>query len=433
MGLSAQLVVMVIVAFLISVAVFVIADTVVKAVIDDYLEDTDYIESQNVRYVAELQQFVDENNVSSTDRKRIEEWVRSEEIIGFEIYDGDTWMYTTSRPKEGEFMEKDMTGATELKVSFSDGDFNVLLYGNYSYKFYYYALACELIFCFFVFLAIMMYGIRKMISYAKTLKNEIEILEGGDLGYNITIKGNSELTDLALSIESLRKAVLEQFEREEELKKVNNRIIADMSHDIRTPLTTIMIYQDAIKYKKYKDEKQLAQYAGRIGDKLEQIKYLTDTIFSYSLETSETGYRVPVDVDFGRLIFDVTSEMAECLSQRGFEVISDIMEKETPEATVRIYREDVDRIVNNILSNMLKYADETAPVCIGEICDEDYASVVFRNRIARQENGGDDMVRADSEKIGLKNVRNMMKKMGGRCEIEEDGDDFVLLLKFKKI
>lgn len=430
-SLSAQLAIQLAAAFAISFAVFAILYLTVSRGIDSYLDRTDYIAEKNAFYIERLQDYVTENEVSSTDIAMLENWVRMQGIVGFEIYDGNTWMYTTSSPREGEFTEKDMTGAIELKVNFSDGAFNILIYGNYTYKFYRYALIGELLFCFFVFMMIMMFGIRRMISYVQTLKDEIEILEGGNLEHSISVKWNNELTDLACSIEALRKAVLEQFEREEELKKLNNRIIADMSHDIRTPLTTIMIYQDAIKYKKYKDEKQLALYVNRIGDKLGQIKHLTDTIFRYSLETSENGYGVQIEEPFRDIMYDVISEIVECLDQRGFEVRCEL---DWPEAVIRAYREDIDRIVNNILSNMLKYADDSRPIDISVFSEDDYACVSFRNGILKGAEQEGMLPGIESEKkIGINNINNMMRKSGGHCRVETGNEEFAISLMFKKI
>ncbi len=428
-SLSAQLAQLVAVALLISAALFAAVYIAGNLLINRYLEETDYVRSKNAFYVEKLQEYVDKNDISSTDSDMLEKWVRKEEIVGFEIYKGNTWLYTTSGPRSGEITERDMRGASELEVMFGDGVFNVLIYGSYTYKFYYYALAGELIFCFFVFFVIMMFGIRRAISYVQTLKNEVEILEGGDLQHSISMKWNNELTDLAYSVECLRRSVLEQFEREEELKKLNNKMIADMSHDIRTPLTTVMIYQEAIKYKKYEDEKELAQYIDRINDKLEQIRTLTDTIFEYSLEKVARDQQASLKGGFRDIMYDVISEVVECLGQRGFEVSSD-MNWENSE--ISVYREDIDRIMNNILSNIFKYADENRPVNVRTVSDESYVGVMFENRIPVLERERSESPEKGS-RIGINNVMNMMERTGGRCEVISEDDRFAISILFKKL
>ena len=263
----------------------------------------------------------------------------------------------------------------------------------------------------------------------QTLKNEVEILEGGDLQHSISMKWNNELTDLAYSVECLRRSVLEQFEREEELKKLNNKMIADMSHDIRTPLTTVMIYQEAIKYKKYEDEKELAQYIDRINDKLEQIRTLTDTIFEYSLEKVARDQQASLKGGFRDIMYDVISEVVECLGQRGFEVSSD-MNWENSE--ISVYREDIDRIMNNILSNIFKYADENRPVNVRTVSDESYVGVMFENRIPVLERERSESPEKGS-RIGINNVMNMMERTGGRCEVISEDDRFAISILFKKL
>lgn len=64
-------------------------------------------------------------------------------------------------------------------------------------------------------------------------------------------------------------------------------MITDMSHDLRTPLTSIMIYTEILKKKKYKDEEQMQEYIEKIEQKTQRIKQLSERIFEYSLVTSE--------------------------------------------------------------------------------------------------------------------------------------------------
>ena len=88
------------------------------------------------------------------------------------------------------------------------------------------------------------------------LSDEIAILEGGSLDYSITVKGKDELAMLAEGIENMRIAFQSLLNQEMEMMKENQRIVTEMSHDIRTPVTAIMLYSEILQKEQYKTEEQ---------------------------------------------------------------------------------------------------------------------------------------------------------------------------------
>ena len=89
-------------------------------------------------------------------------------------------------------------------VSFADGEAKVSIQGMYAYRFYNYAMVAELVLSFSLFLLFVLLGIRAKMNYILTLNNEIEILEGGNLDYSITVQGKDELAALAESLDQMR-------------------------------------------------------------------------------------------------------------------------------------------------------------------------------------------------------------------------------------
>ena len=288
--LAGQLAILIALAFAIAAALFIAADRISTKAIGKYLEASSYVERQNDMYAEKLQEFVTENDISSTDRKALGEWTREQKRIWFEIYQDNSWIYESGGPFKGESVESDLSDETHArKIVFADGTFDVYFAGNYTYQFYYRALIAELDVCFAIFFFIVMAGVSRMIKYVRKLKEDIEILEGGNLEYEVTVKGRNELAALGESIDVFRKSILHQFEKEEELKALNSRMVTDMSHDIRTPLTAVMIYTEAIKHGKYESQEQLMHYVDRIDDKLHRIKYLR-RLSRKGLEGRASGY-----------------------------------------------------------------------------------------------------------------------------------------------
>ena len=91
--------------------------------------------------------------------------------------------------------------------------------------------------------------------------------EGGSLDYSITVKGKDELAMLAEGIENMRIAFQSLLNQEMEMMKENQRIVIEMSHDIRTPVTAIMLYSEILQKEQYKTEEQRKEYVKKINKK----------------------------------------------------------------------------------------------------------------------------------------------------------------------
>jgi signal transduction histidine kinase len=476
--LAGQLAILVVLAFAVSAALFAVSDILVSKAIGKYLVESDYVNRQNHIYAEKLQSYVSQNDICSTDKKALGRWARDQERIWFEIYDDSSWLYTSEGPFKGEISSSDFPENSKYYyIKFADGTFEVDLYGSHTYKFYNRAVIAELIVCFAVFFILVMAGVSRMIKYVGTLKEELEILEGGNLEYEVTIRGRNELAALGEGIEAFRKSILEQFAKEDELSELNSRMISSMSHDLRTPLTAVMLYAEAIKHGKYENEEQLRQYIDRIDSKLQSIKYLTDRIFEYSLERGageENGAHGPADSkmtggSFREIFSDALSGAVEYLEQQGFrtEVLIEWYERE-----VMVYTEDLDRILGNIISNIVKYADSSYPVKIKSVRAHDcadganasgtgapelntsefsssgldvperresadgaenpdgcgFAGFTFENEAAGVDSADEE---TDSSGIGLRNVKRLVEKAGGVCDVKVGAHTFSITVMFR--
>lgn len=103
-----------------------------------------------------------------------------------------------------------------------------------------------------VFALMLVMLIRGKIRYIDLMEQEIQILKGGDLDYRITVKGKDELASLAAEIDAMRCAIKERQQKEEEAGKANRELVTAMSHDLRTPLTSLLGYVDILQMEKGK-------------------------------------------------------------------------------------------------------------------------------------------------------------------------------------
>mgnify|MGYP002226093174 FL=1 len=93
-------------------------------------------------------------------------------------------------------------------------------------------------------------------KYIVQLSEEIQAMEGGDLDHPITVQGSDELTTLASSLDSMRLTLRQQHEDEAAAAAKVKNLITEMSHDLRTPLTTLLLYTEILRHRKYETTAQ---------------------------------------------------------------------------------------------------------------------------------------------------------------------------------
>lgn len=419
-----QLLMLLIISAVLSVILFVFLESTGTKLVDRFY-DSEYGDRKNRAYVKELQKYVKEEYLSYRDTDKISSWVKKQKIIYVQIYKDGTKVFDSSYPDQQEWGETIDNDAYLLEkfyyVEFAEGVASVSITGAYTYQLYQYAMMMEELITFVFFIMLVLLGIRRKMKYIRRLGDEVEILEGGSLDYEITVKGKDELARLAESVESMRKAFNRMITQETEMIHENQRIVTEMSHDLRTPVTSIMLYTEILKKGKYKDEKQLLEYIEKIDRKAHAMKQLTENLFEYSLVTGENEIELEKAEQYEVIFYDLFSETCSYLEEKDFRVEFEVKWSENK---VRISSDYIIRIMDNITSNIVKYADASFPVCITSISDNAMDGFVIENKIKENDE------KIESTGIGIQSIKNMMMKMGGKCLIEEENDIFRVILLF---
>ena len=396
-----------------------------ETLLDKYYINSKWAESLDIKYINSLQETVDDEKLSTADDDRISEWVYDNRITFLQIYRNGVLVYDsalTDMSVLGD--ETSLTYEWEpfYTVKFKDGNAQVSVYGSYKYRVYYYLMAAELIVSFILFLVVIMLGIRKKMDYIKKLSDEIEILEGGDLDCSITVEGHDELALLAEGVDSMRKAFRSQLAHEKLMMDENRHIVTEMSHDLRTPLTSIMLYADILKAGKYKNEQQKNEYISRISDKTTKMKNLLENLFKYLVVYDEEDIELEKPQMPKNLLFDVISETCGYLEHNGF---SAELELEWPVRKIAVNMEYIMRIFDNISSNLMKYADKSYPVVITSAGTSNSMEIRISNVCSRCEET------EESSGIGIRSIENMMSRMDGYCRVENDDRNFSICIGFR--
>lgn len=412
---------------------FVVINYAGEQMITKIFSDSSHIEKLSEAYIQDLQDYIDETKAASNDSEKLTEWVRKRKIVSIQVYKDEILTYDSNYPDaavedaeaEGAYYDWEYYYTAE----FADGTADVFLYGFFSYPLYSYAMTAEILLAVILLVAIVILGIRKPVRYIGRLKAECEILGSGDLDYQVTVQGKDELSLLARGLDNMRMALRESNEKEAELTAANRRMITEMSHDLRTPLTSLLIYTEILGKKAAKDPRQAMEYVRKIEKKARQIKRLSDNIFEYALITEETKAELGEPQTLRELFYDPLSEMTAYLGERGYTVeLQPDTGSGSERRQIRVNEEYINRIMDNIVSNIEKYADKSMPVRIETIYTEEYGGLAFRNGISCSTE--DRRKTEGSTNIGLHNVEKMMKKMNGYFRVKQTENIFEITLIF---
>lgn len=411
--LKVKLILALMLATALSFLLFIALQSVSDALLNRYFNDPSFIAKQNQKTVDQFTQYVSQNRLTTQDSKRLDEWVQTKKYLTLYVYKDRKLVYSSDgyyEQEEGRTSEPFVPEDSLKKIAFADADTQVFLESYSEYQYYNLLNYVDLAISFVFFLLLMLLLINVKTSYVEVLENEIKILEGGNLEYPITIKGKDELASLAQSINEMRKSFIERLASEEEARNANHELVTAMSHDLRTPLTALIGYLDIIQYRKYKTEEQLFKYVANSKDNAYRIKHLSDQLFEYFLMSHNPDEPLELESYDGIALLDqLIGTHAPLLIDEGLAVEWTPCESAF---TLNVHAMSMQRVFDNLFSNMLKYADNSEPATIR--CERSGETVILliENRI------DSDADSAESTGIGIKVCEKIIQAHGGSFRAE---------------
>ena len=422
-----QLMILLVISGAVALAVFYGLNTVGENVVYYYYNHSNYSAKRKKNYVAELQNYVSSNELKSSDTDELSQWVTEKAvIISLWLYKDNALIFDSDYPDNATYSSEpayldENNGSRFYTIEFADGEVEAGISGVFDYQLYNYASFGQMLLAFSIFILMVLIGIRKKMEYIRKLSKEIQILEGGNLEYKITVTGKDELAALAGGLNCMRESFRRQTIQEAEIVRENQKIVTQMSHDIRTPLTSIMLYTELLKKGTYKNEEQFREYIEKIERKTRRMKQLADNLFEYSLVSSDQEIEMEEAENEKMLFYDLFSETTSYLEQQGYQV--DFLVNWN-EVRLKINTDYISRILDNVTSNIQKYADKSCPVTIGSVKNGNMEGFYFENRTAALTD------ETESTGVGIQSIKNMMAKIGGRCITGMENGVFRLTLYF---
>ncbi|MGX5558538.1 HAMP domain-containing sensor histidine kinase [Bacillus cereus] len=205
----------------------------------------------------------------------------------------------------------------------------------------------------FNFIVIFLILVRKKIAYLKLISDNVNEIANGKLGLTIGIKGKDELTQLVQNINYMSKELENTFEQERRLERTKNELITNISHDLRTPLTSIIGYIDLLKRGQYNSNTQLQEYLETTYLKSQRLKYLIDELFEYTRLSGIDAKLNFNEVDLSGLLEQIVGEYIPIFEKESLIVQKSITEEIIP---IFIDIEKMVRVYENLFMNAIKYS-----------------------------------------------------------------------------
>lgn len=270
------------------------------------------------------------------------------------------------------------------------------------------------------------------------ITKQVEMMRKGNM--NVSIKcTNSELEELGENINHLKQGMEKEINESIKAERLKTDLITNVSHDLKTPLTSIINYTDLLKKEKIENE-NAKKYIDILEKKSKKLKILTEDLIEVSKISSGNETVALEKIDFKELVLQANGEFAEKFEEKNLEVISNL-----PKEAVIV---DLDgkkmwRVLENLYQNVYKYSLENTRVYVDLIVN-DHIVFTIKNISKEKLNISPDelmerFIRGDSSRhtggngLGLSIAKDLSKLNGGTLSIQIDGDLFVAKIKLDNI
>lgn len=287
-------------------------------------------------------------------------------------------------------------------------------------------------------LAVLTLGILAAIQYDK-IKKATDRMAAGELGEVVNVNSVPLFARIARNLNSTGSALTVAVEKATSSERMKTELITNVSHDIKTPLTSIISYVGLLKTTDIQDPKAL-EYIDVLERKSKRLGQLMADLVEASKVTSGNVTVNMEMLNLSELVKQAGGEFESRLEERGIQLMCQL-----PEQPVMVYADGrhMWRVLDNIFGNTVKYALDGTRVYVdlADLAGEVILSVknISRDPLnIRPEELTERFVRGDQARntegsgLGLSIARSLMELQGGSMDIQIDGDLFKVILCLKK-
>lgn len=282
--------------------------------------------------------------------------------------------------------------------------------------------------------------IKKMIAKQR-IKDGIENITQGDVEYKIPTDGlKGDELKMAEGVNNIGEGIEKAVEASMKHERLKTDLITNVSHDIKTPLTSIINYVGLLKMEEFEDPK-IKGYIDVLDEKSQRLKTLTEDVVEASKISSGNINLEYMNINLVELINQTTGEFSEKFEKRNLQIVLNMPEEP---AMIKADSRRIWRVVENIYNNAAKYAmpgtriygdlrvvDEKVIFSLKNVSEQplNISADELTERFIR----GDVSRSSEGSGLGLSIAQNLTKLQGGDFELYLDGDLFKVTITFPRI
>ncbi|MBQ8663189.1 MAG: HAMP domain-containing histidine kinase [Eubacterium sp.] len=297
------------------------------------------------------------------------------------------------------------------------------------------------IFLLIVFWIVVIVLLMKKCMQKQRLKEGIHEIAGGNLEYQIEMgKMTGDELDMARDLNNLKDGMETAVERMMKSERMKTDLITNVSHDLKTPLTSIINYVDILKKEEIQDEK-IRGYINILEQKSLRLKNLTEDLMEAAKISSGNITLEIQNINLKQLLYQTNGEFEEKFARRNLSLVCTL-----PESDVYIKADGrrMWRVIENLYNNAAKYAQPYSRVYVDGKLQAGKVILIIKNvseaplnisadELMERFVRGDVARNTEGSGLGLEIARNLTIMQKGTFEIQLDGDLFKVVLTFDAV
>lgn len=285
--------------------------------------------------------------------------------------------------------------------------------------------------------AIVIYKLVKEFAYLNKITNSAKLISEGKINDDILEEGKGALRDLAHSINNMKQGLRKSIENENKSEKMKTELISNVSHDLKTPLTSIINYVDLLKRMGIEPEEARA-YVEVLDRKSQRLKILIEDLFEASKAASGAMQLNFEKIELNALIRQTLGEAENRIQEANLDFKTNI-----PSEKIYINADGrkIWRVFENLISNAIKYSLKSTRVYVDVKSENGKVYITMKNISAYELNfdaseiterfkRGEESRNTEGSGLGLAIAKSIIELHDGTLEIGIDGDLFKVTVEF---
>lgn len=301
-----------------------------------------------------------------------------------------------------------------------------------------------------IFLSLIVFAIlfisitNSKMKYLDEIADGLKKIANEDLQYRIREDGRDELRNLASNINYMADEINRKIIAERQSEQAKADLITNVSHDLRTPLTSIMGYIGLVKEGKYDNDKEMKEYLNIAFNKAEKLKILINDLFEYTKFSSNAIKINKVKINLIEFLSQLSEELMPLFEENNLKLLSYYGKEEGIQ--VDIDPDKMVRVFENLFTNAIKYSYKPGVISIDVVKEKGFVTTVIRNRgenIPKEkvEKLFDRFYRVEESRntqtggtgLGLAISKNIVELHGGYIWAECFGEEISFFVKLREI